>query len=413
MTTQPSENARVSAAGKPLPRIEFIALVAALMAVNAIAVDVMLPALPLMGEAFNIVNENNRQLVLSCYLIGFGIAQIAYGPLSDHFGRRTPLLISIVIYAIAAFAAVLAPNFITLLAFRVVQGIGAAGTRVIALSVVRDTHSGRAMAEVMSLIYMVFLITPTIAPGVGQLLLLIGPWTIIFAFMAVLGLLIGAWSYFRLPETLAEENRRPLTFSAVFEAFAIVFTTRLSIFYALGNVFIYGAMFAFINLSQPVFVDIYGLGPYFPVAYAGIAGLMSISSFINSRVVGRFGMRRIAHMAIIGFASSSIILFALSLMGPLPFPIFFALLAFAMFVFGWSGANMNTLAMEPLGKVAGTASSVFGFLQTFGGATLGMILGRMYDGTIIPLAFAYALMSSLTVVSVLIAEKGKLFGESS
>lgn len=162
-----------------------------------------------------------------------------------------------------------------------------------------------------------------------------------------------------------------------------------------------------------MFVDIYGMGSYFPLAYAGIAGLMAISSFVNSRVVGRFGMRRIAHMAIIGFASSSIILFALSLMGPLPFPIFFALLAFAMFVFGWSGANMNALAMEPLGKVAGTASSVFGFLQTFGGATIGMILGRMYDGTIVPLTFAYALMSSLTVVSVLIAEKGKLFGESS
>lgn len=396
--------------GSKLGRNEFIALIASLMAVNALAVDIMLPALPHMAEALNIPGENDRQLVLSVYLMGFGISQLMFGPISDRFGRRAPLLIGLVIYVITAFAAIFSPNFITLLAFRAMQGAGAAGTRVISLSIVRDTHSGRAMAEVMSLVFMVFVAMPVLAPAIGQLLLFAGPWTFTFIFMGIFGALVCTWAFIRLPETLAPENQRPLTIQSITSGFMTVCTNRTSILYAFGSVFMFGALFGFISSSQQVLADLYALGDYFTLAFAGTAGMMAISAFLNSRMVGRFGMRRIAHSAVIVFFSVSAVWFGLSLLGPVPFPLFMVLLCTVMLMFGLANSNMNALAMEPLGKLAGTASSVFGFIQTFGGAVLGMLIGRMYDGTVRPVAFGFAFMGLLALTAILIAERGKLFG---
>ncbi len=393
-----------------LSRVELIALVAALMALNALAIDVMLPALPYMAEALDVVNENDRQLVLSFYMFGFGITQLAFGPLSDRFGRRGPLLVGMVIYLVAAFAAIGAPNFATLLTLRFVQGMGAAGTRVIAQSVVRDLFGGRAMAEVMALVFMVFMIMPVIAPGIGQILLLTGDWWHIFLFMGGLASVITVWVFARLPETLDPANRRELTPKVITEGFLIVFTNRVAISYALAATFLFGGLFGFINASQQIYVGIYDLGPWFPVAFALVAGVMSLSSFLNSRVVGKYGMRRISHFAMITFTSVSAIWWGISLFGTMPLPLFVGLLATAMFMFGWSASNMNSLAMEPLGRVAGTASSVFGFVQTVGGALLGLFIGQLYDGSVTPIAAGYMVMGGAALTCILIAEKGKLFG---
>jgi DHA1 family bicyclomycin/chloramphenicol resistance-like MFS transporter len=398
----------VSARG--LSRTEFIALMAAMMALNALAIDVMLPALPYMGEALGVGSDNERQFVIGAYMLGFGLAQLAFGPLSDRFGRRAPLLIGLVVYVICAFAATFAPNFAALLALRFVQGLGAAGTRVIATSVVRDCFSGRQMAEVMSLTFMVFMAVPIIAPGIGQILLLSGPWQTIFLFMGGLATVFSLWAFFRLPETLDPENRRPLTAASVLQGFHIVFTNRSAIFYGLAGMFLFGALFGFISSSQQVYVDIYGLGVYFPVAFAAMAGLMAVSSFLNSRIVGRIGMRRLSHLALIVFTGASAVWLFFSVIGFLPLWLFLANFAVIMFMFGWAAANMNSLSMEPLGAVAGTASSVFGFIQTVGGALLGTFIGQMFNGTITPIASGYLMMGALALSCVLIAEKGKLFG---
>lgn len=391
-------------------RMEFIALIAALMSVNALAIDIMLPALPHMGEALNVINENDRQFVLSAYLLGFGFTQIIYGPLSDRFGRRGPLLIGLVIYVIAAFAAIFSPNFTTLLILRAVQGMGAAGTRVIAQSIVRDRFSGRAMAEVMSLVFMVFMIIPVIAPAMGQILLLTGSWWTIFIFMGATAMIVATWTYFRLPETLAEENRRPLSIKAITDGFKIVLTNRVSVAYSATTMFLFGALFGFINSSQQIYVGIYGLGVWFPVAFALMAGIMAVSAYLNSRVVKHFGMRRISHLALIVFTSVSALWWVISMFGPMPLWLFFVLLTTAMFSFGWTSSNMNSLAMEPLGKVAGTASAVFGFFQTIGGALIGLTIGRLYDGTTTPIAAGYFFVGLAAITAVLIAEKGRLFG---
>ena len=397
-------------ATRVLSRPEFIALIAALMALNALAIDVMLPALPYMGEALGISSENERQFVVTAYMLGFGIAQLAYGPLSDRFGRRAPLLIGIVIYIIAAIAAVFSPNFAVLLVLRTLQGIGAAGTRVIATSIVRDKFSGRAMAEVMSLTFMVFMAIPIIAPGVGQVLLLTGPWQTIFVFMGLLAAVFMLWTFLRLPETLAPENRRPLTASGILGSFRIVFTNRPAIFYGLAGTFLFGALFGFISSSQQIYVDIYGLGVWFPVAFAGVAALMAVSSFSNSVIVSRFGMRRLSHGAMVVFTVASGIWLALAMSGFLPLWLFLTLLCIIMFCFGWAASNMNSLSMEPLGAVAGTASSVFGFIQTVGGALIGSYTGQMFNGTTVPVATGYFTMGLLALGCILIAERGKLFG---
>jgi DHA1 family bicyclomycin/chloramphenicol resistance-like MFS transporter len=399
-------------ATRDLSRVEFIALMAALMALNALAIDVMLPALPYMGEALGITHENERQFVVGAYMMGFGIAQLAFGPLADRYGRRGPLLVGLTVYVISAFAAVFAPTFGILLAIRFTQGLGAAATRVIATSVVRDKYSGRAMAEVMSLTFMVFMVIPIVAPGIGQVILLSGPWQYIFLFMGGLAALISLWAFFRLPETLHPEYRRPLTLRVITDGFRLVFTNRSALFYGLAGMFLFAALFGFISTSQQIFVEIYGLGPLFPVAFALMAGTMSIGAFTNARIVNRFGMRRLSHFSIIVYVVTAACLVILSLAGFMPLWLFFALLLVVQWMFGWAASNMNSLSMEPLGAVAGTAASVFGFTQTVGGALLGTIIGQQFNGTVTPTAAGYLTMGLLAFGCVLIAEKGKLFGVS-
>jgi MFS transporter, DHA1 family, multidrug resistance protein len=393
-----------------LSRPEFIALVAGLMALNALAIDVMLPALPYMGEALGISHENERQFVVGVYMLGFGAAQLAFGPLTDRFGRRGPLLVGLVIYVVCAFAATFAPNFAVLLALRFVQGLGAASTRVIATAVVRDRFSGREMAEIMSLTFMVFMAVPIIAPGIGQVLLLTGPWQSIFIFMGGLATAMTLWAYLRLPETLDPGRRRALSLSAIVEGFHIVVSNRPAFFYGVAGTFLFGAMFGFITASQQIFVDIYDLGPLFPVAFAAMAGTVAIGQFINARVVRRVGMRRLAHTAVLVYIGMSAIWLILAVFGPVPLPLFFGLLLVIQFMFGWAASNMNSLAMEPLGAVAGTAASVFGFMQTVGGAVLGTIIGQQFNGTLVPNAAGYVTMGLLVLTCILIAEKGRLFG---
>lgn len=395
----------------PMGKREFIALAAFLMAINSLAIDIMLPALQQIGSSLGVMNENHRQYVVTAYLIGFGSAQLIYGPLSDRFGRRKPLLVGIIIYVISAFGIALIPSFAGLLALRFIQGLGSAATRVITVSIVRDVFGGRLMAEVMSLIMMVFMIVPVIAPGSGQIIMLVSTWHMIFVFIGTMATLVGLWMYFRLPETLKPENIRPLTVRSVASGFKIVLTDRVALCYTLASTFLFGALFGFINSAQQIYNNIYGLGVYTPLAFGGVAAFMALSSFVNSQFVGRFGMRRLSHTALLGFVAITFCWLLVQLYGrsPMPFPLFMVFFALAMFQFGWIGSNFNSLAMEPLGHVAGTASSVLGFMSTVGGASIGACIGQFYNGTATPMVIGYFTVSLIGVVFVLIAEKGKLF----
>ncbi|TNM62345.1 multidrug effflux MFS transporter [Aliirhizobium smilacinae] len=392
-------------------KTEFIGMMAALMALNALAIDIMLPGLQQIGESLGVEDPNHRQYVVSAYLFGFGVAQLLYGPLSDRFGRRKPLLVGLLIYILSAIAVVFVPSFSGLLVLRFIQGLGSAATRVISVSIVRDVYGGRAMAEVMSLIMMVFMIVPIIAPGTGQLVLFFGNWHLIFAFIAVVGIIVTWWVARRLPETLDQEDVRPFTVSSVLAGFLIVLTNRLALCYTLATTFVLGALFGFINSAEQVYVGIYKLGVMFPVAFAAVAVFMSLSAFLNSRLVGRFGMRRLSHGALLGFIATTLLWLLVQVLGPQPMPflLFLAFFALTMFQFGWIASNFNSLAMEPLGHVAGTASSVLGFLGTVGGAAIGAMIGQSFNETALPMIAGFFTVSIIGLMFVLIGEKGKLF----
>ncbi|MBU2327589.1 MAG: multidrug effflux MFS transporter [Alphaproteobacteria bacterium] len=392
-------------------RVEFIALMAFLMALNALAIDIMLPGLQEIGAALNVENENHRQYVVSAYLLGFGIAQLFYGPIADRFGRRMPMIIGLAIYVVSSLAVVMVPSFESLLVLRFIQGIGSAATRVITVSIVRDVFGGRQMAEVMSLIMMVFMVIPVVAPGTGQVIMLFGDWHWIFVFMALIAVMVGVWMYVRLPETLAPEDVRPFTVKVIFDGFRIVLTNRVALCYTIASTFIFGALFGFINSAQQIYVGIYGLGVWFPVAFAGVALFMALASFVNAKLVGRFGMRKLSHGSLIGFITINFIWLVVQLVGPapMPFALFITLFALAMFQFGWIGSNFNSLAMEPLGHVAGTASAVLGFMGTIGGSIIGATIGQAFDGTALPMVAGFFMVSVIGLVFVLIGEKGRLF----
>ncbi|MGG7517601.1 multidrug effflux MFS transporter [Allorhizobium undicola] len=392
-------------------KAEFVALCASLMALNALAIDIMLPALQQIGEALNVSNENHRQLIVTAYLLGFGIAQLFYGPISDRFGRRIPMLLGLVVYVIGAFCITVTSSFTMLLALRFLQGAGSAATRVITISIVRDVYGGRQMAEVSSLIMMVFMVIPIIAPGTGQAIMFLGEWHLIFHFIGIGGILVSGWMYFRLPETLDAKNIRLLTPSVIFGGFKIVLTNRLALCYTLSSAFIFGSLFGFINSAQQIYMGIYGLGAWFPVAFAAVALLMSVSAFVNAKLVTQVGIRRLSHGSLIGFIFTTGVwlLVQISLEQPMPFLLFLGFFSLSMFQFGWIGSNFNALAMEPLGHVAGTASSVLGFMGTVGGSLIGAGIGQAFDGTATPLICGYFFLGIIGLFFVLIAENGKLF----
>ncbi|TWF49691.1 DHA1 family bicyclomycin/chloramphenicol resistance-like MFS transporter [Neorhizobium alkalisoli] len=407
--TNPSHSAPAQLNG--MGRAQFIGMMAALMALNALAIDIMLPGLQQIGESLGVENPNHRQYVVSAYLFGFGIAQLFYGPISDRFGRRKPLLIGLGIYIVSAIAVVFVPSFAGLLALRFAQGLGSAATRVISVSIVRDVFGGRAMAEVMSLIMMVFMIVPVIAPGTGQVVLLFGNWHLIFVFIAIAAIIVTSWVARKLPETLDPSDVRPLTVSSIVGGFIIVLTNRVALCYTIASTFIFGALFGFINSAQQVYVGIYELGHWFPVAFAAVALFMSLSAFLSSRLVGKLGMRKLSHAALIGFVTVTFLWLMVQLLSatPMPFLLFLAFFALAMFQFGLIASNFNSLAMEPLGHVAGTASSVLGFMGTVGGALIGASIGQAFNGTATPMVAGFFTVSVIGLVFVLIAEKGKLF----
>jgi DHA1 family bicyclomycin/chloramphenicol resistance-like MFS transporter len=388
---------------------QFVALIAMMMAVNALSIDIMLPALPAIGEALGVAEPNRRQLVITAYLLGFGVAQLVYGPLADRFGRRPVLIGGLSLYVLFTLAAAFANTFDTMLAARALQGVGAASTRVLATSIVRDCYSGRRMARVMSLTFIVFLTAPILAPTIGQLIVLVAPWPWIFGALAVFAAVILLWAAVKLPETLPVQRRTPLSFAGVTGAFRTALTTRVAVGYMLASTVVFGALMGFIGSAQQVFADALDAPELFTTVFALVAGGMAVSSFLNSRIVERLGTRRVSHTALLGFIGFSAIHAAVALSGAETLVTFAVLQAATMFCFGMVGSNFGAMAMEPLGRIAGTASSVQGFVSTIGGALLGLVIGQAFDGTTVPLTLGYLGCGVGCLLIVFVTERGRLF----
>ncbi|WP_380874120.1 Bcr/CflA family drug resistance efflux transporter [Sphingomonas sp. DBB INV C78] len=388
---------------------EFVGLVAMLMAINALGIDSMLPALPAMGHALDIASENQRQWIIAAYVFGFGSTQLIYGPLADRYGRKPVLIISMSLFVATSVLAAFAWDFQSIIAARVLQGVCAAASRVLAISIVRDRFEGRQMARVMSLSFIVFLAVPILAPSIGQLILLVAPWPAIFLFLALFGATLVAWASLRLPETLHPEDRRPISVAKITSAARVVLGNRYSLGYTLASTMLFGSLLGFINSSQQIFADTFRQPTLFPIIFAGIAASMGITSYTNSRIVERLGTRLVSHAALIGFITISVIHVTVAATGHETLVSFAVLQALTMGCFGLAGSNFGSMAMEPVGHIAGTASSIQGFISTVGGALLGIVIGQNYDGTTVPVVAGYTVLGLVSLVIVLIVERGRLF----
>lgn len=393
----------------PIPRWEFVAMMAAIFGLQAMGVDVMLPALEIVADHYAIRNPNDQQLIVFAFILGFGFPQLLFGPISDRFGRKVLLQFSLVGYFLTGFACMIAPSFGSLLALRLAQGVCCAGTRVAAGAMIRDLTKGRAMASILSLVYTVFMIVPILAPAIGTAIMSVMHWKWVFGSLGIMSVPIFFWVQFRLPPTLKEQDRRPFSVEQVLEGFKMLATHRITAGYMLASGIIFGSLFAFIGASEQVFDDVFGRGDNFYLYFAGIAGLLAVMNFFNSRFVGRFGMRRISHVVVLAFIALSLVnLLYMQFVGQ-EFWVFYILFVFTFGCFGMMGANFSSLALEYMGHIAGTANAVYGFVTLTLSSFIGFLVARSFDGTVRPLLISYVLLGVASLCVILITERGRLF----
>jgi MFS transporter, DHA1 family, multidrug resistance protein len=393
----------------PLGQREFIVLIAALMSLQALGVDAMLPALPAIGRSLHVVGENTTQWVIASYVFGLGAMQLVYGPLADRYGRRPVLMATMTGFVIASIIASVSATFPLLIAARVLQGAMLASSRVLTTSIVRDCYTGRTMARIMSLAQMLFFVVPILAPTVGSAILLLGPWRWIFWFFVVFASVVAGWAAVRLPETLKPEQRREISVVLLTSAWKQTLTNRFSLGYALASTAMFGSILGYVNSSQQIFADVFKRPDIFPLAFAITAGAMGVMTFANAQLVERFGTRRLSHSALLVLIAISAVHLAVELAGFQTLTNYLALQALTMACFGLTGSNFSAMAMEPVGHIAGTASSVQGFLSTVGGAIIGIIIGQSFDGTTLPVTMGFLIVAATALAIVLVTEGGQLF----
>jgi len=388
--------------------LEFVALAAATMATQAVAIDGMLPAFPVIVRALHIAVENHVQWIVTAYMAGLGCGQLFWGLMSDRFGRRPILIGGLSLYVVAALLAGLAGSFHTLLVWRFIHGLSAASV-VVTRSVIRDLYSGRQMARVMSLTFMVFLTVPILAPSIGQMILLAAPWRCIFIVCGVFAALVCAWVAVRLPETLHPEYRFTLTRSHIARAARMVIFNRTSLFYTLAMSVMFGGIMAYVGMVQQMFGEVFHRAALMPTMFALCAATMGLAAYLNSRIVERFGMRHISHTALLAYLGITGLHTLIAALGLEQLWTFVLFQSATMACFALSISNFGAMAMEPVAAVAGIGASLQGFVSTLGGALIGAGIGWLFNGTALPLAAGSLGCGLASLCFVLCAEQGRLF----
>lgn len=394
----------------PIPLGEFVAMVAALMALGALGVDAMLPALPEIGRRLGAGSANAQQYVVSIFLIGYGVGQLIHGPLSDRFGRRAVMLAALVVYIFANAAAALSGSFALLLTARFVGAVAVAATRVVTVAIVRDCYSGRPMAQVMSLAAMTFMIVPVLAPTIGQGILLFGSWRLIFGVIGGATLIVMAWFWWRLPETLDRGTApRALSFAGVALGARQTLADRWSCGYMLASTVLQGALFGYITSVQQIVTDVFRSGHLLNVVFACTAGMMAVANLVNSRLVMRVGSRILSQAALVTMIAAAAIALAASVAGGERLIVFIVLQAIVLGSFSLANANFSAMAMTNMGAIAGTAASIQGFCAITGGALVGALIGQSYAGTTVPLHLGFVLAGAGAFAIVAVTERFRLF----
>lgn len=388
---------------------EFVTMMAAIFGLQALGIDTMLPALETIATQYDVQNANDQQYIIFAFVLGFGFPQLIFGPISDRYGRKILLQAGLIGYVITSALCMIAPSFAMLLILRLLQGMCCAATRVSAGAIIRDLSKGRAMARILSLVYTTFMIVPIIAPAIGTLILVYLPWPWIFGVLGIFAAVLFVWISFRLPMTLSDEDRRPISLPVIFEGFRRVVTHRTSFGYMLASGVIFGCLFAFVAASEQIFDEVFHRSENFWAYFAGVAGVLAVMNYSNSRVVERYGMRRISHAVVLSFIILTLINLILMHLTDQDFWIFYTLFALAFGCFGMMGANFASLALEPMGEVAGTANAVYGFFTMTISVLLGALVAGQFDGTVRPLLIGFVGLGVASLLIILITERGRLF----
>lgn len=397
----------------PLPKqavntTEFIALMAACMSIVAISIDAMLPALGVIGQDLGASHANQPQFIITCIFSGMAIGQLICGPLSDALGRKRLLYLSLLLYLTGTLICLFANSMTTMLAGRFIQGLGVAGPYISTMSIVRDRYSGSAMGRIMSLVMMVFMMVPVIAPALGQLILHLASWRAIFVVLFLYASTIVIWIAFRLEETLAEEHRIPFKLSNIIAGAKTVLSNRTTVCYTLAAGCLFGSLIGYLNSSLQIFQQIFQVGNQFALYFGGLAMTLGVSSLLNSRLVGQFGMRSICTSAFLAMVSATAVLLMLHAFVEVQLWMFVLFGAVQFFGMGLLFGNLNALAMEPMGRIAGIASAIIGSVSSVISIVVGTVIGQLFNHTLYPLLIGFLGLGLLALFFLLIAEKRTL-----
>lgn len=380
-----------------------------MMALTALSIDAMLPALPHIAQDLGTANPNDRQLVVSVIFLGLAVGQLFFGPLSDSVGRKPAIYAGFALYIVGSLLALAAPTFSVLLVGRILQGLGVSAPRAVTLALVRDQYAGRAMARVMSFVMTVFIFVPMLAPTLGQAILFAAGWRAIFGVFVLLTVILLVWLALRQPETLPKERRAPFSGGRIANAVMEILRNRVALGYTLTAGLISGAFIGYLNSSQQIFQEQYALGDLFPVIFAVVASSVGLASFLNSRLVMRFGMRFLARRALLAILTLAVIALGISLLtgGQPPLLLFLGYIMLSFFCVGILFGNLNALAMEPLGHIAGIGAAAVGAISTLISAFLGAIIGQSYNGTVLPLVLGLGVLAGASLLVVQWVEGGR------
>jgi DHA1 family bicyclomycin/chloramphenicol resistance-like MFS transporter len=373
---------------------EFVILVALIISLVALSIDAMLPALPLIAADLGVIEINDSQYVISLFFAGMALGQMLFGPMSDSVGRRPAIIAGFALFALGCVLSIVAGSFEQMLIGRFLQGVGAAGPRIVSVALVRDQFKGREMARVMSFVMSVFILVPVFAPAIGQLVLIVADWRFIFAMFLALAVILVAWFWKRQPETLAQENRIRFSFAGLLLDIQSICRIPAALGYTLTMGFIFGAFIGYLSSAQQIFQVQYRLFDLFPLYFGILAASIGFASLLNARLVMRFGMRPLSRFALaaITFLSAPFFLYALICDGNPPLNLLMAYLLLLFFFFGILFGNLNALAMEPLGHIAGLGSALVGSVSTLMSVLFGVVIADAYDQTVLPLVAGFALL---------------------
>ena len=385
---------------------EFVTLIAVMISITALSIDMMLPALPAIGKDLRVGHANDVQLVVTVLLFGMGIGQLLFGPLADSFGRKPVIITGFLIFIIGCLISIFSNRFEWMVVGRMIQGIGTGGPRTAIIALVRDQYGGRAMARIMSVVMAIFIVVPAIAPALGQAILLTMNWRAIFGVLMIQGIVVLTWFTIRQPESLSRDDRIPFSSGRILDGVLGVCKNRLSMGYTLASGFIAGVLMSYLSSAQQIFQEVYGLGREFPIYMAALALFVGGASFVNSRIVMRFGMRVLSHRAILFFVVLTTIYLAVTYQmgGRTPLWLMMVFFAPSFFCMGILFGNLSAVAMEPLKHMAGIGAAIIGSLSNFISSSLGAIVGRCYDGSTLPLASGFVIFGLLTAIAMRWAE---------